>query len=61
MNTVNTLAVAKQLIANNKASIQVHIVRNEIALCLMHGNITWMMSKYYPLATAPKAITKHIA
>lgn len=61
MNAVNKVAVAKQLIANNKASIKVDVVNNEVALYLAVKEGAWMISKYYPMATAPVAITKYLA
>jgi hypothetical protein len=52
MSRDQKLSVAK------KGTVSTHVVRNEVALCLMVGGNCWMISKYYPIASAPIAITK---
>jgi hypothetical protein len=57
---MQTVSRNQKLSVAKKGTVTTHIVRNEIALCVMVGGNTWMMSKYYPIASAPVMITKHI-
>lgn len=57
----NIISRQHRLSVAKKGKNEVHVVRGEIALCRMIGNICWTMTKYYPIESAPLFITKHIA
>lgn len=56
----NIISRQHRLSVAKKGKNEVHVVRGEIALCRMIGNICWTMTKYYPIESAPVFITKHI-
>lgn len=56
----STISRERRLLIAKKGKNEVHVVRGEIALCRMIGNICWTMTKYYPIESAPLFITKHI-
>jgi len=57
---MKTVSRDQKLSVAKKGTVTTHIVRNEIALCVIVGSNTCMVTKYYPIASAPVMITKHI-
>lgn len=55
----NVISQLQKVAVAKKGISEVHVLRGEIALCRIVNGVNWMMSKYYPIASAPQMILKH--
>jgi len=55
----NVISQSQKVAVAKKGIFEVTVVRNEIALCRIVNGVNWMMSKWYPIASAPQMILKH--